>query len=174
MSTFYPENDYRNYLKHYGVKGMRWRKRSNKGLPNRHRSDLLESQRNSHKLEDHEPASWHNNGKPEDPHRSNISNLEGHEPASWHNNGKPEDPHRSNISNAVREMGVTGAKRHAQADLRNHHGLASLKGRRLNKGQRANNIPGVDDKSIEAPIRQRENHSGRRQDLYKFGRKHRR
>lgn len=150
MGTFYDApNDYRNYLCHYGVKGMRWKKRSNNGLPNRHRPDLLESQRNSHKLEDHEPA-------------------------NWHNNGRPEDPHRSNISNAVREMGVTGSKRHAQADLRNHHGLASLKGRRLNKGQRANNIPGVDDKSIEAPIRQRENHSGRRQDLYKFGHKHRR
>lgn len=27
MSTFYPENDYRNYLQHYGVKGMRWRNR---------------------------------------------------------------------------------------------------------------------------------------------------
>lgn len=26
MNTFYPENDYRNYLAHYGVKGMKWRK----------------------------------------------------------------------------------------------------------------------------------------------------
>lgn len=24
MNTFYPENDYRNYLAHYGVKGMKW------------------------------------------------------------------------------------------------------------------------------------------------------
>lgn len=24
MSTFYPENDYRNYLQHHGVKGMHW------------------------------------------------------------------------------------------------------------------------------------------------------
>lgn len=27
MSTFYPENDYRNYLAHYGVKGMHWGQR---------------------------------------------------------------------------------------------------------------------------------------------------
>ena len=25
MSTFYPQNDYRNYLCHYGVKGMKWK-----------------------------------------------------------------------------------------------------------------------------------------------------
>jgi hypothetical protein len=24
MSTFYPENDYRTYLAHHGVKGMKW------------------------------------------------------------------------------------------------------------------------------------------------------
>lgn len=24
MSTFYPENDYRSYLAHYGVRGMKW------------------------------------------------------------------------------------------------------------------------------------------------------
>ena len=36
MNTFYDaQNDYRNYLKHYGVKGMKWRKHKNKDLKDR-------------------------------------------------------------------------------------------------------------------------------------------
>lgn len=40
MSTFYPENDYRNYLKHYGVKGMRWRHHKSK-VPDKIRGGIV-------------------------------------------------------------------------------------------------------------------------------------
>ena len=165
MSTFYDApNDYRNYLCHYGVKGMRWRNRrrttlNDDGIPTRHRPDRLDSQRRSHQVRD-------------------LTGDEFHDGWNWRQNGERYDPHAHNgrrshwlIDNRLQPTVRAGQKRRAQLDVEeNHHELAGLKGKRLNKGQNATDIPGVDDKSVRSPILQRERHSGRYQDLYKFGR----
>ena len=71
MSTFYPENDYRNYLKHYGVKGMRWRHRKSMA-PNRDPKELYRWLFGTNNLANTPESIDRPNDNPQwDPHRAN-------------------------------------------------------------------------------------------------------
>lgn len=72
MATFYDsKNDFRNYLQHYGVKGMRWRNR-------RASSRNVDDQRNRHRVNLSEGSSWNANGT-DRRHRRNDSDQESPE-----------------------------------------------------------------------------------------------
>lgn len=162
MATFYDsKNDFRNYLQHYGVKGMRWRNR-------RASSRNVDDQRNRHRVNLSEGSSWNANGT-DRRHRRNDSDQEspetGRQNGHYYNrNSWLQRQHDETIHDHDRRV----EKGRAQDEGRNR-ALNKLKGRRLNKGAHQENIPYVDDKSLDTPIRQR-----RQRELGKFGRNRRR
>lgn len=83
MSTFYPENDYRNYLKHYGVKGMRWRHHKSK-VPDKIRGGIISRMHDM-------GNTMAPNRDPKEQYRTKTS-----ESIDRPNNNPQWDPHRAN------------------------------------------------------------------------------
>ena len=131
MSTFYDSpNDYRNYLCHYGVKGMRWRNRSRReDLNNPNRWDYT----GAHREADREIANTISGPSGNSASRTNSNDRRAPLPSSYGSKTNPTESIRVKVSNqgknlkrlASRGSNAYTERRHRiEENDRNHNELA--------------------------------------------------